>query len=578
MNKQPVYRFDDFVVDLEAWRLSRAGREIHLDPVVLKLLVYLIANKDRLVTRQELMDTVWGDTVISESALFQAVARLRKALGDDSATHRYIETVHSQGYRFVAKVEQNSVRSLAVLPLQNLTGDAEQCCYADGLHDLLVTELYRLPGLGITSRQSTIRYRDSQLPIVDIARELGVDALVEGSLLRKDGQIEVTVQLIDGRSDKHLWAERYTRDTSGIFNMIADMANTIGAEIGVIPVSSETEGPNWKRTGSVDPRAIEAYALGTMHLEQFSKHGFFTAISQLQTAVAIEPGFAQAWVQLGKAYAIEGLFGFAPPRDAIKKTYAASLRAVEADDQFYGGHSALGWSLLWTGDIDGAYELFKKARRLNPSDPLVIHGEGDCLMFDGRMDESLARLHELVIISPFSAIDSFPFPTHLYIARRYEEAIIEGKALQTRLPQFPMHRFFSRIYWQQGRFDEAIEEERQDCKRRGDTVLLEALEEGYEASGPAGAMGAMAEALVARARESYVEPFNIAGAFARAGLADETLYWLEKAVQNGSFEMYYIAFWPHLDFLHEDERYQELLEQVYGQKAQAIRKAASVSF
>jgi len=577
MNKQPVYRFEDFMVDLEAWRLSRAGRQIHLDPVVLKLLVYLIANNDRLVTRQELMDTVWGDTVISESALFQAVARLRKALGDDSATHRYIETVHSQGYRFVAKVGENSVRSLAVLPLQNLTGDAQQCYYADGLHDLLVTELYRLPGLGITSRQSTIRYRDSQLPVTDIARELGVDALVEGSLLRKDGQIEVTVQLIDGRSDKHLWAERYTRDTSGIFNMIADMASAIGSEIGVIPVSSEAEGPIWKRTGSVDPRAIEAYALGTMHLEQFSKHGFRTAISQLETAVAIEPAFAQAWFQLALAHLVEGMFGFAPPRDAIKIANAAALRAVEADDQFYGGHSALGLTRLWTGDIDGACELFKKALRLNPSAPLAIHGEADCLMFDGRMDESLARLRELVKIGPFSVMGSFPLPSHLYMARRYEEAISVGKATQTRLPQFSMHRFFSRVYWQQGLFDKAIEEERSEFEQRCDSVLLAAIEKGLSASGPAGAMGAMAEALVARASESYVEPFNIAGAFARAGMADETLYWLEKAVENGSFEMNYVAFWPHLDFLREDQRYQDLLEQVYGRKALAIRKAASVS-
>jgi TolB-like protein/tetratricopeptide (TPR) repeat protein len=577
MNKQPVYRFDDFVVDLEAWRLSRAGREIHLDPVVLKLLIYLIANNDRLVTRQELMDTVWGDTVISESALFQAVARLRRALGDDSATHRYIETVHSQGYRFVAKVEENIVRSLAVLPLQNLTGDPEQGYYADGLHDLLVTALYKLPGLGITSRQSTIRYRDSHLSILDIARELGVDGLVEGSLLRKDGKIEVTVQLIDGRSDKHLWAERYTRDASGIFNMIADMASAIGAECGVIPASSAAEGPIWKRKGPVDPRAIEAYALGTMHLEQFTKNGIRTAIGQLETAVAIEPGFAQAWVQLALAHAIQGLFGFAQPRDAIKFTHDASLRAVEADENFYGGHVGLGWARLWSGDIDGAYELFKTARRFNPSAPLVIHGEADCLMFEGRMDESLARLRELVKVSPFSAIDSFPLPTHLYMARRYEEAISVGKAMQKRVPHFPMHRFFSRVYWQQGRFDKAIEEERRECGRLGDTMLLAALEAGLEASGPTGAMGAMAEALVARASESYVEPFNIAGAFARAGLADETLYWLENAVQNGSFEMYYIAFWPHLDFVREEKRYQDLLEQVYGRKAQAIRKAASVS-
>jgi TolB-like protein/Tfp pilus assembly protein PilF len=577
MKQQPVYRFDGFVVDPEAWRLSRAGREIHLDPVVLKLLIYLIVNKDRLVTRHELMDTVWGDTVISESALFQAVARLRKALGDDSATHRYLETVRSQGYRFVATVEEESVRSLAVLPLKNLTGNPDQDYYADGLHDLLITELYKLPRLGITSRQSTIRYSDSRLPMADIAGELGVDALVEGSLLRNGGTIELTIQLIDGRSDKHLWAERYSRETPGVLNMISDIANTIGVEIGVTRVSHGAGGAIRSQTAPIDPRALDAYALGTTHLERLSKDGIRTAISQLETAVAIEPEFAQAWVQLALANGLEGMFGFTPPKDAIEITHAAALRAVEADEQFYGGHTALGWARLWTGDIDGACEFFRVALRLNPSAPLAIHGEADCLMFAGHMDESLARLRELVTISPFSVIDNFPLLAHLYMARRYDEAIIAAKAMQARLPEFSLHRFFSRIYWQQGLFDKALEEERQEFERRGDTVVLAALEAGLEASGPTGAMLTMAEALVTRASGTYVEPFIIAGAFARAGLANETMYWLEKAVDNGSYEMHYMVFWPHLDFLRDDERYRELTDRVYGQKAHDIRKLESVS-
>ena len=196
------YRFDDFLVDPDTWKLSRNGDEIHLEPIVLKLLIYLISHRDRLVTRQELMDTVWGDTVISESALSKAVARLRKALEDDSAAPRYLETVHSQGYRFIAEVEESDrpghlapppkttqrpgrlvggaaiitlgvlaalwmratwneapqvdeIRSLAVLPLINLTGDPQQDYYVDGLQDILITELSQIQDLRVTSRQSS---------------------------------------------------------------------------------------------------------------------------------------------------------------------------------------------------------------------------------------------------------------------------------------------------------------------------------------------------------------------------------------------------------------------------------------
>ena len=553
------------------------GDEIQLDPLVLKLLIYLVSRRGQLVTRQELMDTVWGDTVISESALTKAVARLRRALGDDSATHRYLETVRSQGYRFVARVEEKRIDSLAVLPLKNLTGDPGQDYYADGLHDLLITELYKLPGLEITSRQSTIRYRDSHQPINEIASELGVDALVEGSLLKNDGAIELTIQLIDGRSDTHLWAERFTQDSPDILNMIADMAAATGVEIGITTPLAETERTAPGRLPPIDPSAIDAYALGTTHLEQLSRDGMNIAIDQLEKAVSIEPKFAQAWVQLALAHAMQGMFGFAAPRGAIEITRTAAMKAIEADDQFYGGHTALGWTRLWTGDLDDACKLFRKALQLNPSAPAAIHGEADCLMFHGHMEESLERLRELADMNPFSAFDNFPLAAHLYMARRYDEAISAAKSMQTRLPHFPLHRFFSRVYWQQGLFDKALEQERQESERLDDTSMLAALEKGLVAAGPCGAMHAMAEELAARTKENYVEPFMIAGAFARADMADETLYWLEKAIENGSYEMHYMAFWPHLDFLRDDERYQGLADRVYGPYAQDIRRLENTS-
>ena len=621
-----MYRFDDFLANPETWRLSRNGQEIHLEPVVLKLLIYLIANRGRLVTRQELMDTVWGDTVISESALTKAVARLRKALGDDSANHRYLETVRSRGYRFVANVEEiegpnepnqppgkgraatvrrallasaaailalvtvtvfwpgtlphetpevGDIRSLAVLPLKNLTGDPERGYYVDGLQDLLITELSQRPGLRVTSRQSTRRYRDSQLLAADIAGELGVDALVEGSMLQKGSKIEVIVQLIDGRSDTHLWAERYTREAPYIFDLISDVADAIGAEIGTPRRSSGTGGVGRVLTGPVDPGAIDAYALGMKHLDTFTRDGIRSAIEQFETAVAIEPKFALAWGQLSAAYAMQGMFGFALPRESKENLRAAALQAIEADDQVAIGHAGLGFARMYMGDFDGGCESIAEALRLNPSAPYAIHGDADCLMFDGRMDESIARLRELLTVSPFSAMHSMPLPSHLYMARRFEEAIDAATAMQARTPHFSMHWFIARFYWEQGRFEEALEEERLEFEWRGDTVLLAALEEGFEADGPTGAMRAIAEAMVARASETYVDPFDVAEMFARAGMVDEGIHWLEKAADHGSYELTYVAYWPHFDVLRGDPRYQDLVERVYGDRAREIRRVTS---
>lgn len=623
-----MYRFDDFLADPKMWKLSRDGQEIHLEPVVLRLLIYLIENRERLVTRQELMDTVWGDTVISESALTKAVARLRNALDDDSAAPRCLETVRAKGYRFVADVEeiessdrsdvspgkirativrrvllasaaailallivsvfwlrgppQNAtpeedvIRSLAVLPMNNMTGDPEQDYYVDGIQDLLITELSQLPGIRVTSRQSTIRYRNSQLPTADIAGELGVDTLVEGSLIRDGSTIEVTVQLIDGRSDEHLWAERYTRETPRVFDLISDMADAIGAEIGAAAGLPDVQERTANRLDPVDPRAIDAYALGIMYFDRFSRDGIRSGIDLFKTAVAIEPKFALAWGQLGAAYAMQGMFGFVPPTESTEQFRAAELQAIEADPQVALGHSGLGLALFYSWDFDNACESFEEALRLNPSEPYAIHGDSDCLLLEGRFDESVARARELLMISPFSAMHGLPLPGHLYMARRFDEAITAAAAMQARVPQYSVHWMLARFFWQQGRFDEAMEEYRLEFEHGDDTVLLAALEEGLDAGGPSGAMRAIAEALIARANETYVDPGDIAELYVRAGLVDEALLWLDKAVTNSSFEETWIAFWPHWDILRDDPRYQDLVERVYGNRAQEIRRFAEL--
>ena len=628
MNEHPVYRFDDFVVDPGTWQIFRAGREIHLKPVVLELLIYLIANRGRLVTRQELMDTVWGGTVISESALTKAAGRLRRALGDDSAPHRYLETVRSRGYRFIAEVEEiecqegtdppfgntrgttvrrasfagaailialiavamfwlrgpqhedlqtGAIASLAVMPLRNLTGEPGQDYYVDGLQDLLITELSQLSGLRVTSRQSTIRYRGSQLPAPEIAKELGVDALVEGGLMRDGGTIEVTVQLIDGRSDENLWAERYTRETPRVFDLISEMADAIGTQIGASPGLPKVRERRVNRLDPVDPRAIDAYALGIMYFDRFTRDSISSGIEQFKTAVEIEPKFALAWGQLGFAYAMQGMLGFALPAESKERFRATELRAIEADPQVALGHAGLGAALWYSWDFADACESFEAALRLNPFEPYAIHGDSDCLLFEGRPDESVARARELLTISPFSAMHSLPLPGHLYMVRRIDEAITAARAMQSRVPQFSMHWMLARYFWQQGRFDEAVNEERLELQWRGDTVLLTALEEGLVAGGPSGAMRAIAEALVARTKGTYVDPSDIAEMYARAGLVDEALNSLEKAVGSSSFEETFIAFWPHWDILRDDPRFQELLLQVYGERTQEISQAAGSS-
>ena len=201
-----------------------------------------------------------------------------------------------------------------------------------------------------------------------------------------------------------------------------------------------------------------------------------------------------------------------------------------------------------------------------------MHGDADCLMLDGNMDESVARIREILLVSPFSAMHNLPLCSHSFMVRRFDMAITTTKDVQARNRQLSLHWFLSLVYWQQGRFDEALEEERLELEQRGDIVLLAALEEGFDASGPSGAMRSMAEALADRAQEAYVNPFFIGETFARAGTVDEALHWLDQAVEHGSYNMTYLAFWPPFDILRDDPRYQDLVERVYGDRAPQIRR------
>lgn len=613
LDRHPVFRFGDFEFDLERQLLNRDGCDTHLEPITFKLLAYLIDNHDHLVTRQELMDTVWGDTVISETALSKGVERLRKALGDDPAAPRYIETVHSQGYRFVADVEKTinpvtarsltrlshsitvwrigilavitlvlvflvnrywpgtaeqevppteQIQSLAVLPLSNLTGDPEQDYFVNGLQDVLVTELSRIGALRITSRQSTLRYRNSELPLPAIAKQLGVDVLVEGSVLSLGDRVEVNIQLIDGRTDEHLWAQHFERDTRYVFTLFTDVAKTIGLVINPTQAGQFAEETASKQPGPVDPLAIGAYLKGLSSLDRLTPGGIQTALDQLHQATEIEPGFSLAWGYIALSHAMLGARGLVPARESFEKVRAASLKAIEADDQSAMGYSGLGWADLWTLNYQSGCDSFKKALRLNPSEPYAVHGHADCLMLAGRMEEGISELRKLRMLGPFSMFNNIPLCFHLYHARRYDEAIASMQELQERFPGFSMHMQISWVYWTQGRYEEAIDEERKELKWRKDAGALAALEAGYSAAGPTGALKSLADFLVARADETYIDPFRIGEAYARAGSVDKAFYWLNVAVDQGSFEVIWIGFRPDFDHLRGDSRYAQLMQRV----------------
>jgi len=312
----------------------------------------------------------------------------------------------------------------------------------------------------------------------------------------------------------------------------------------------------------VDPLAISAYLKGLSNLDRGTPDGLQTALEQLQQATEIEPGFSMAWSYVALTHAMLGARGLAPARESFEKTRAASLKAIEADDQNAMAYSGLGWADLWTLNYKSGCDSIRKALRLNPSEPYAVHGHADCLILAGRMDEGIAELRKLRMLGPFAMFNNIPLCYHLFHARRYDEAIAAMHEVQDRFPGFSTHMQLSWVYWTQGRFEEAIDEERREFEWRKDTGARAALEAGYSLAGPTGALKSLADFLVARSEQTMVDAFRIGEAYARAGSVDEAFHWLNVAVDQGSFEVIWIGFRPDFDYLRSDPRYAQLMQRV----------------
>ena len=413
-----VYEFDDVRVEPEAFRVLKAGHPIAIEPKAFDLLGFLIQHRGRLVEKQELLDAVWKDTTVTENAMTRVVAQLRKALGDPAAEPRYIETVPTRGYRFIAEVNvlpegamvapggarpdarravlparpgqrrarwilgaaagalmvlliafvpalrrsasaRVPIRSLAVLPLANLTGDPAQEYFSDGMTDALITNLASLPALRVISRQSVMRYKGSTKPLPEIARELGVEGVVEGSVVRSGGRVRITAQLVHAPTDRHLWARSYERRLEDVLALQGELSRAIAEEVRLTVGTKESQRLTPERT--VKPEAYDAYLLGRHHWNQRTAQSLDKALSYFQAAIAADPDFALAHAGLALAYGPRLVYGYVPPGHGLAEQKTAALRALELDPGLGEARAALGSVRTQEWDWQGAETEFRNA-------------------------------------------------------------------------------------------------------------------------------------------------------------------------------------------------------------------------
>ncbi|HYM81873.1 MAG TPA: protein kinase [Candidatus Limnocylindria bacterium] len=453
--------------------------------------------------------------------------------------------------------------SLAVLPLDNYSGDPEQSFFADGMTEALIADLAQIRALRVISRTSVMRYKSTRKSLPEIAKELDVDVVVEGSVLRSRERVRVTAQLIDAASDRHLWAKSYERDLSEIVSLQGELSRAIAGEIHLALTPQEEA--SLSRARPVDPAAHEAYLRGRHYWNRRNEESLRRAVTCFHEAIAADPDYALAHAGLADACLQLGNLAVLTPTEAREQARPAVQRALALDDRLAEAHTTLGMiakNLEW--DWSASERALRRALELKPGYSTAHHAYAIFLSCTGRHDEAIAEIRAARQLDPLSLIINTAVGGCLYEARRYDDAIHElRRTLELEAGFVPAKAFLALALAHLGRHDEAL------------TEVLEAASLMHEHPmthcylGPVHALaGRRAEALrsiemlVAMAKERHVSPYDVALIYACLGERDATLEWLEAAYSERAPDLVWLKVDPRLDPVRDEPRFGDLMRRV----------------
>jgi TolB-like protein/DNA-binding winged helix-turn-helix (wHTH) protein/Tfp pilus assembly protein PilF len=604
-------RFGLFELDLRAGELRRNGAKVRLQEQPFQILTMLLEHPGDVVTREELRNKLWPvDTFVDfDHGLNAAVKRLRDALGDSAESPRFVETVARRGYRFLPSVNGGTtplsgkvgtknrylwlvaglavalfavlaalnisgvrerllgkkaairIESIAVLPLENLSGDPEQEYFADGMTDELITQLAKIGSLRVISRTSVMRFKSTRKPLAEIARDLKVDAVVEGTIARSAGRVRVTAQVIQADPENHVWAESYDRPIGDVIALQEELAREIARAIRIKLTWSDQA-----RLATARPVNLEAYELylkGRYNLNKMSGYSVGQATEYFSKAIALDGNYAAAYVGLADCYVRQADLGHLPPSEAYEKAKEATLRALEIDNGLAEAHASLAViraDYVW--DWDGAGSEFQRALEIDPKDVNTHQWRAVLLAKIGRFKEATAEIAIAKELDPLSLPVATSEGEILRYARRYDEAIEELRRAIDLEPSFKFtHAELARIYELKGMFREAASEWSRVGALSGSTEVgpYAAVR---DAAGYKHAMQLWLEHLQEESKREYVSPIDLVAAYARLGNAGQTLAWLEEAYRQRHPGLSSLKVEPLFDFLRSNPRFQDLLRRM----------------
>jgi serine/threonine protein kinase/Tfp pilus assembly protein PilF len=465
-------------------------------------------------------------------------------------------------YYFIPK-ESKAINSIAVLPLKNLSGDGEHEYFAEGIHEELIAQLAKISALKVISRTSVIRYKNVQKPLPEIGRELGAEALIEGSVRRSGDQVRITVQLIEAATDKHLWAESYQRDLRDVLALQSDVARAIANEIRITLTAQEQAGLTGARP--VNPRAYEAYLKGRFYWNKRTPASLMKGIEYFNQAIEQDPSDPLAYAGLADSYNQLAYRGHLPPNEAYARARAAVTKALDINSGLAEAHASLGFiHLNYEWDWAAAEQELRRAIELNPGYAEAHHWYSHYLMDVGRVEESLAESKRALELDPLSLIVSTHLGWHYVFARQYDSAIVQlKKTLEMDPNYYPAHLHLGRAYQLKGNFKEALVELQQAVSlSQNNTESVAALAATHASSGrPDEAMKLLRE-LEQQSHRNYVSSYDIAVIYTALGNRNEALASLAKAYEQRANGLVEIKAEPAFDPLRSDRRFQDLVQRM----------------
>ncbi|HSB26277.1 MAG TPA: winged helix-turn-helix domain-containing protein [Pyrinomonadaceae bacterium] len=612
-----IYRFGDFSVDTDQKVLFRHGKPVPLTPKLFDTLVILIEHDGRIVPKEELMSLLWPNTFVEEANLTSNIQQLRKSLGDSARAPQYIETVPKRGYRFIAAILTDSPESalvsvnptqnnrsrwlilslilcvvflsalgisiiwwrssprptmtnprtmLAVLPFKNLTNDPAQDYFNDGLTEEMITQLGHLDPqrLAVIARTSVMHYKNSDAGSDRIARELGVQYLLEGGVRREAATVRITVQLIKASDQTEIWSRQYDRELSNLLQLQGEIAQEVADEIQVALTGENLVDVPTRTTSSPSYEAYDLYLKGQYFWNKRTVEGFQKAIDYFQQAADKDPEYARAFAGLANSYALLGGYSGVPQSKFIEKARAAALHALAINEQLPEAHCALALIVQnYDWDWQTADREYRRAIELNPNYATAHEWYAEHLALLGRFDAALRESESARQLDPFSLIIAVDNGTILYFARQYDRAADKLRAVLELDPNFLKAHLLEHVYVQKQMFAEA----QSDLKswRNIDTGPWSLAETAYVM----GRCGHEVEAkqafekLERLDRRGSVDPELIAWAAIGIGRTDETFDYLQRAIMQHSNMAVRLKVEPAFDSLRNDPRFKDLLHRVH---------------